>query len=183
MAFISHSPVIGANVGGTETSRILPDGSTSGAPNLSAGTRVMGSDGSMWQYGQVATAVTAGNICAITTSGTCGKASVGDAMAGRQLCFAQNAFAANEWGWFALNGNGGPSNQLSVLVSSTATALAALYISATTGLLSTQGSSSATVAGVWINGSASATALTTYYAAIATWPRIQNSATVGQQGV
>lgn len=183
MAFFSQSPAIGVNVAGTETSRILPDGSTSGSPSFGPGTRVLGSDGTQWQYGQAISAITAGAVCAIATSGTCGRASVGDAIAGRQLCFAQNAFAAAEWGWFALNGSGGPNNQLSVLVSSTATALAALYISSSTGILSTQGSSSATVAGVWLNASASATAGVTYYAAIATWPRISNSVTSGPQGV
>ena len=184
MAFQSTTPTIGVNLGGTDVSAILADGTTSGSPSFQMGTRVLGSDGTEWQYRQTPTAIMAFCLVAISTSGTIGKASVADAMAGRQLAFAQNTFAANEWGWVALRGTGGPNNAFKVMVNSTATSLAALYVSSTTGVLSTQGSSSATVAGIFLAGaSGSATTTTTAMACIATWPKVQFSGTLGQQGI
>lgn len=181
--FISDSPVLGVGLNNTQVSAVLPDGTTTGSPSFSAGTRVLGSDGTLWQFCQMSAAVTANAVVAISTSGTCARASVGDAMAGRQLAFAQTTFAANEWGWVALNGNGGPNNSITVLCSATLTANVALYLSST-GVLATTVVTSATVAGVFLTGaSGSATTGVTGVAVIATWPKVMNSVTSGNQGI
>lgn len=133
------------------------------------GSMVTGSDGTIWVYAQAATAVTAYQVVAVNASGTMGKCSIADAIAGYQLGVAQNAFAASDYGWVPIHGTGGPGTTMKVQFSATNTQNVAIYIATSTGNLSTT-ASSATVQGVGLQ-TATVTAGITSYACIVTWPR------------
>lgn len=159
MAFYVNSSKIGVDLNNTNSTQ-----------QFALGEVVTGSDGTIWQYANAATAVTAYQLVAINTAGTCGKASVADAMAGMQLAVAQNAFAASDYGWVPIHGTGGPGTSMRISVSATCTQNVAIYIATSTGNISTT-ASSATIAGIALQ-TATVTAGITNYACIVTWPKV-----------
>lgn len=158
MAFYVNSSTIGVDLNNSNSTQ-----------QFALGSVVTGSDGTVWQYVNAATAVTAYQVVAISTSGTMGKCSVADAMAGMQLAVAQNAFAASDYGWVPIHGTGGPGTTMKVQVSATNTQNVAIYIATSTGNISTT-ASSATIAGIAFQ-TATVTAGITAYAAIVSWPK------------
>lgn len=165
MAFYVSSSTIGVDLNNTSTTALFALGMT-----------VEGSDGTMWEYVQASTSVSAYAVVAINSSGTCAMASVADAVSGLQLAVAQNAFAANDFGWVPIRGTGGENTQMRVLCSSTMSGGNALYVGTRTGVVSIQASSSSTVKGITVYGaSGSDHALTTSLAAVITWPKCNYS--------
>jgi len=161
MAFYVTSSVIGVDLNSTSTTALFALGAT-----------VEGSDGTLWEYVTASTSVSAYAVVAISTSGTCGMASVLDAVSGLQLAVAQNAFAANDYGWVPIRGTGGGTNQMRVLCSSTMSGGNALYFGSRTGVVSIQAPGSATAQGITVYGaSGSDHATTTSLAAVITWPK------------
>lgn len=165
MAFYSRSSIIGVDLNSTSTT-----------PNYALGTMTEGSDGSLWQYVNASTSVSAYAVVAINQSGTMAMASVADAVAGRQLAVAQNAFAASDYGWVPIRGTGGQNNQFKVLCSSTMSGGNALYVGSQTGVVSIQASSSATVKGIMVyTASGSDTATVTVMSCVISWPKCNYS--------
>ena len=165
MAFYVSSSKLGVDLNTTSSTALF-----------ALGEMVEGSDGTIWEYVNASTSVSAYAIVAINASGTMAMASVADAVAGRQLAVAQAAFAASEYGWVPIRGTGGANNQMRVLCSSTMSGGNALYVGSRTGVCSIQASSSATLVGVMVYGASGADhALTTSLACIISWPRCNYS--------
>ena len=161
MAFRVSSSRIGVDLNNTSTTALFALGET-----------VEGSDGTLWEYVQASTSVSAYAVVAIAQSGTCAMASVVDATSGRQLAVAQNAFAANDYGWVPIRGTGGGLNQMRVLCSGTMSGGSALYVGSRTGVVSIQVSGSATLRGVVVYGaSAVDEATVTSLPCVISWPR------------
>jgi hypothetical protein len=158
MSFYTNSSLIGVNLN-----------AASATQDFALGSVCAGSDGTFWQYVNAATAVTAYQVVAISTSGTMGKCSIADAVLGLQIAVAQCAFSGSQYGWVPIHGTGGPGTTLKAQYSATTTQNVAIYIATSTGNLSTT-ASSATIQGIAIQ-TATVTAGITSYAAIITWPR------------
>jgi len=157
-------------------SQIGVDLNNTGSTQLFAlGTKVMGSSNSEWVYGYTTTAVTAYKCVAIQAGGTMGMASGADVIAGSQLAFAQTSFAAGDYGWVAIRGEG-----LGVMTTGQATVTLAIAngqicvaaSGVSTGMVSNVATSSGTINGVAFTSAAS-TAGATVTGAIITWPRAQ----------
>lgn len=165
MAFYVSSSKLGVDLNTTSTTALF-----------ALGEIVEGSDGTIWEYVNASTSVSAYAIVAINASGTMAMASVADAVAGHQLAVAQAAFAASEYGWVPIRGTGGANNQMRVLCSSTMSGGNALYVGSRTGVCSIQASSSSTLVGIMVYGASGADhALTTSLACIISWPRCNYS--------
>lgn len=170
MAFYSRSGLLGVDLNVTTTGQMHQ-----------LGSMVEGSDGTLWQYVQAVSAVSAYAVVAIgqstaSSSGIMAMASVADAVAGYQLAVSQQAFAASEYGWVPIRGTGGQDTQMRVLCSSTMSAGNALYIGTKTGSVSIQASSSATVKGIMVYGASGADEATvTSLPCIVSWPRCNYS--------
>lgn len=151
--FIAMSPLGGVNLDTPGTDQRFP-----------LGTKVLGSQDSEWVYVEASGAVSAGDICEISASGTATRATTaGPRTSVTELGVAQAAFATGEFGWIARRGYG-----MTVAVSAT-TQPGVIYIATTSGKLSNT-SASSTIAGILINN-ASATATTTTTTGTLTWPR------------
>lgn len=128
------------------------------------GTRVKGSNDSVWVYVLANGAISTGECVQVTSSGTATRATTaGPRTSVDELAFAQRAFADEEYGWVAQHGSG-----MTIAVSGT-TSQGTLYIASTSGKLSGT-SASSTIAGVVIT-SISSTATTTTTTGVLTWPR------------
>lgn len=128
-------------------------------------TTVSGNNNSKWVYVYASGAVAAGDCVAISATGTAATATGATAATPTNtLAFAQNAFAAADYGWVANGGDG-----LTISVSATAASLTQLYIATTAGKLSAT-AASGSLAGIQITN-ASATATTTTTTGTVTWPR------------
>lgn len=92
----AHSP--DSTVAGTTT-----DGA--GAP-YALGTRCVGNDGTVWVYGQAASAIGKYFAVALTGAYQASLLNATNAGQGFLIGFAQCAFADNDFGWFALAGTG-----------------------------------------------------------------------------
>lgn len=151
--FVLTTPLAGANLNGTTS-----------AAQFSVGTKVLGSQDTEWVYVEANGAISAGDICEISASGTATRATTaGPRTSVTELGCAQNAFATGEFGWVARRGYG-----LTIAISATVQP-GVLYIATTSGKLSNT-SASSTIAGIIINNG-SATATTTTTTGTLTWPR------------
>ena len=165
MAFYVSSSKLGADLNTTSPTALFALGET-----------VEGSDGTLWEYVNASTSVSAYAIIAINASGTMAMASAADAVAGLQLAVAQTAFAASEYGWVPIRATGGATNQMRVLCSGTMSGGNALYVGSRTGVCSIQVSSSATLHGVMVYGASGADhATVTSLACIVSWPKCNYS--------
>jgi len=135
-------------------------GATSITPNSKLGETVPGDFGTEWIYVQATSAITAGTVVLISTANIASQATTN--LTGGSIGFAQNAFAAGEFGWIARRG------KLTVLVSGTATAGVQLYVGASGGLTTT--ATSGTLEGIFLPASTSATAVLALNPIVATWP-------------
>ena len=161
MAFYPSSSLIGADLNNVSTTQLFV-----------LGTTMEGSDGTLWQYTQAITSVSAYAVVAINPSGVCAMASVADAASGLQLAVAQVAIPASSYGWVPVHGVGGASGTLQVLCSSTMSGGSALYFGTRTGVVSIQASGSATANGIIVYGASGTDhALTTSLPCVITWPR------------
>lgn len=151
---ISNAGFAGVNLRST-------DGTTA---QFALGTGVESGNGD-WQYIQANGAISAGELVAISATGTGTRATATLAATGQQLAFAQYAFLDTEFGWVVTGGG----NPLNVSVSATSTLQAVLYVATTSGKLSTT-ASSGTLAGISLQ-TASTTAVVATFTAIVTWPR------------
>lgn len=151
---ISTAGFAGVNLRGT-------DGTTA---QFGLGTGIESANGD-WSYIQANGAITAGDLVAISITGTGTRATPALAATGQQLAFAQYSFLDTEYGWVVTGGG----NPLTVNVSATSTLQAVLYVAATSGKLSTT-ASSGTLAGISLQ-TASTTAVVAAFTAIVTWPR------------
>jgi hypothetical protein len=153
MPFNVSTPLAGVNVNATTS-----------APLVAVGTKVFGTQDTEWVYVEANGAISLGEICEISASGTATRATTaGPRTSVTELGVAQNAFATGEYGWLARRGY-----NLTIAVSAT-TQPGTLYIATTSGKLSNT-SASATIQGILINN-ASATATTTTTTGTLTWPR------------
>lgn len=130
------------------------------------GTRINGTAGTTYVYAHADGAISAGDAVTIDASGEVTRATIANAMAGKQIGFAQVAFSDNQYGWIAISGN-----PLNVLVSATSTLNVALYIGTVSGHLSTT-AGSATMSGVALQ-TASTTAAVSLFTAIVNWPKVK----------
>lgn len=152
--YVAVSPVAGANLNAADDSA-----------KFAVGTKVNASPGDAeFVYVEANGAVSVGDICEISASGTATRATTaGPRTSVTELGASQIAVTSGQFFWIARRGYG-----LTVAVSST-TQPGTLYIALTSGKLSNT-SASSTIAGIVINN-ASATATTTTTTATLTWPR------------
>jgi hypothetical protein len=152
--YVAVTPVAGANLNVADDSA-----------RFAVGTKVNASPGDTeFVYVEANGAVSAGDFCEITASGTASRATTaGPRTSVTELGAAQIAVTSGQFFWIARRGYG-----LTVSVSAT-TQPGTLYIATTSGKLSNT-SASATIQGVLINN-ASATATITTTTATLTWPR------------
>ncbi len=163
-SFFTTSSVVGVDLNNTGTTQLY-----------ALGTRVAGTQNSEWVYAYTTTAVTAYKCVAVQAGGTMGMASGADVIAGYQLAFAQTSFAAGDYGWVAIRGEG-----LGVMTTGQATVTLAIAngqicvaaSGASTGMVSNVATASGTISGVAFT-SAQTTAGATVTGAIITWPRAQ----------
>lgn len=156
------SSLIGADFNSTGTTQLF-----------ALGTKAHGTNNTEYVYCYTTTAVTAYKCVAIQASGTMGMASGSDVIAGYQLGFAQTSFAAGEYGWVPIRGEG-----LGVMTTGQATVTLAIAngqicvaaSGVSTGMTSNVATSSGTVYGVAFT-SAQTTGGATVTGAIITWPR------------
>jgi hypothetical protein len=161
MAFYNNSSLIGVDFNSVSTTQLF-----------SLGTTAEGSDGTIFQYTQASTSVSAFAVVAINAAGTCAMASVLDAVQNLKLGVSQIAIAANEYGWVPIHGTGGATGTLKVLCSATMSGGCSLYVGSRTGVVSIQASSSATVRGIVVYAaSGSDHSTTTSLACVLTWPK------------
>jgi hypothetical protein len=135
-------------------------GATSATPNSKLGETVSGDFGTEWRYVQASAAIAAGAAVVISSANIATQATTN--LTGGSIGFAQNAFAAGEYGWVAQRG------KLNVLVSGTATAGVQMYVGASGGLTTT--ATSGTLEGIFLPASTSATAVLALNPIVATWP-------------
>lgn len=151
----------------------LPTGSKIGVDlnNPATGTNftlldhTLGANDSEWVYCYCSGGASAGALMQISSTGTASTALATVSAQGSDLAFAQATFTDGQSGWFAKRGN-----PLTVLVSSTSTQFAVLYITAASGALTTT-AGSGTIAGVALI-TASTTAVLTAFQAVVTYPRV-----------
>lgn len=142
--------------------------STSTTAQFGLGTKVAGNDDSHWTYVYMSGAAVAGDLVAISATGTAAVSTIAFAVNPmKELAFAQVAFTAADFGWVCRGGKG-----MSVSMSATTAADTLLYVGTTAGKLSTT-ASSATLIGVQVVG-ASATATTWTASGTLSWPMIRN---------
>lgn len=160
--FVVNSSTIGVDLNNSATSAAF-----------ALGTRVNGSQDTLWVYVQANGAITTGMCCSINTTGTATPCltSGGSLVANSDIAFAQNAFADTEYGWLAKNGN-----NVYIRVSGTTSPSGVLYIAVSSGLLHTT-SASGTLSGVALLANVSSTAVGIAVLANLTWPKFVN---VGQ---
>ncbi len=149
-SFFTNSSVIGVDLNNANT-----------VAQFATGSQIQGSAGSEWTYVELGTATSAGTLVTINATNTATLA-VSSSTGGR-YAFAQSAMASGSFAWVATRGN-----PLTVLVSSTSTQLAVLYITAASGALSTT-AGSGTFGGVALL-TASTTAVLTAFQAAVIWP-------------
>lgn len=124
-----------------------------------------GLNDSRWVYAYCSGGASAGALMSISATGTASTALPSVSGNGADLAFAQAVFTDGQSGWFAKCGD-----PLTVLVSSTSSLFAVLYITAASGALSTT-ASSGTLAGITLL-TASTTAVLTAFQAVVTYPRV-----------
>lgn len=154
-------------------STFVPQGSKLGVdlnnPASSATFTLMdqtwGSNESAWTYVYCSGGCSAGALMQISSTGTASTALASVSALGSKLAFAQATFTDGQSGWMATAGN-----PLVVLVSSTSTQFAVLYITAASGALTTT-AGSGTMAGLALL-TASTTAVLTAFQAVVTFPRV-----------
>ena len=161
-----NSSTIGVDLNTTSTTALF-----------ALGTVVKGSNNSEWVYVQAATAVTAFKCVSINAAFTCGMASVSDVIgtsgSSGRLGWAQNAFAASDYGWVPING----AVYIMTTGSNTLTAgvvpVCAGGSAVSTGMCSMVATATGTLQGVTIvaHGSGGQTATATAASAILSWPR------------
>lgn len=140
----SISPFIGANFGIAYTTS-----TTDGIDNapIQPGTQVFGTDGSTWEFVQAATTINL-NDCVVLDSGS-NASQITKALADTysyRLGFANGiAIASGSWGWVSTQGQ---SLKVNVLTGTSANA--ALYTTATAGVLSSTSTSQDLVTGVTV---------------------------------
>lgn len=151
---------------------------TSTTQLFALGTRVLGTSGTEWVYVQAASAVTAFKAVHINATFTCGMASVSDvigegAAAPGRLGWAQNAFAANDFGWVPVNGVVYIMTTGSSTLAPTGIPVCLGGSAVSTGMCSMVATSTGTLQGVTIiaQGSGGQTATATAAQAILSWPR------------
>lgn len=107
-------------------------GQTDATPQHRGGDRVKGNDGSEWMYVQASAAGTIAQYAVVAVQAACTAAPVTHALArgGHTIGVAQNAFAAGEYGWVALNGQ-----NLTINVLGSCAAGVTLYTTDTAGAL------------------------------------------------
>lgn len=151
--FTPSTPTIGVNLNGTTSAALV-----------ALGTRVNGSNDSMWIYVLANGAISVGDCVQIASTGTATRATTtGPRTSVDELGFAQVAFADGEYGWVAQHGSG-------MTIATTGTiSQGTMYIGVTSGKLSNV-SGSSTIAGVVVTNN-SATATTTTTTGVLTWPR------------
>lgn len=151
--FIASTPISGVSLN-----------STNSAALVAVGTKVNAQQDSEWVYVEANGAISVGDVCEISASGTATRATTaGPRTSVTELGVAQNAFATGEFGWLARRGYG-----MTIAVSAT-TQPGTIYVATTSGKLSNT-SASSTIVGILINN-ASATATTTTTTGTLTWPR------------
>lgn len=172
MAYYVNSSTLGVD---------LTQSQSSVAPTFGIGQIINGSDGSIWQYVQAETTVSAYSVVAINPSGIMNMAVLGminGSTEGKQLAVSQFSFAPSEYGWVPVHGVGGPGGTFKVKVSGSVSAGLMLYIGTASGNLAITAAVSGTIEGIAVV-TAMDTANTAVTAApcILTWPRAR---TLGQ---
>ena len=146
--------------------------------NFGLGDTIRGSDGSIWQYVNAATTVSAYSVVAINASGTMNMATLtalDSSSGGYQLAVAQFAFAPSDYGWVPIHGVGGPGGTFKVKVSGSSSAGLALYIGTASGNLTITAAASGTIAGIAIvSGTDTANTAVTATPCIITWPKTRS---------
>lgn len=151
-SFFANSSSIGVD---------LNNGATTA--QFTTGTQIEASNGSEWVYVEMGTAAVAGTLLAINATNTASLAV--PASTGSRFAFAQATQTSGNFAWVCTRGN-----PLTVLVSSTSSLFAVLYVTAASGALSTT-ASSGTMQGITLL-TASTTAVLTAFQAVVTWPRM-----------
>jgi hypothetical protein len=113
------------------------------------GTRVQGTDGTIWQYCLAGEAIAAYDCVAIDEDHTMKKMTKALADDGHRPGFAQMAFTNAYYGWVAIHGS-----NINVTVLGSCAADAALYTSATSGALDDSATSQTEIHGLVIVASA-----------------------------
>jgi len=165
--YLQTQSLLGVDLNNTSTTQLF-----------ALGTKVAGSNNTEWVYVQAATAVTAFKCVSINATFTCGMASVtdiiGTSATSGQLGWAQNAFAASDFGWVPVRGGG-----LYVMMTGSSTVAAGVVpvcaggSAVSTGMCSMVATSTGTLQGITIvaQGSGGQTASATAAQAILSWPR------------
>jgi len=167
MAFYTNSSKLGVDL--TQASS---------TQNFAVGDTIRGSDGSVWQYAQAATTVSAYSVVAINASGSMNMATLtalDSSSGGYQLAVAQFTFAPSDYGWVPVHGVGGPGGTFKVKVSGSVSAGVALYIGTASGNITITAAASGTLDGIAVV-TAMDTANTAVTAApcIITWPKTRS---------
>ena len=168
MTFYVNSSQVGVNLN-----------ASSATQDYQLGSIITASDGSVWQYAQAGTTVSAYSVVAINGSGSMNMAVLADlngANAGMQLAVSQYAFAPAEYGWVPVHGVGGSTGTFKVKVSGSVSAGLVLYIGTASGNITITGATSGTVEGIAVV-TAMDTANTAVTAApcIITWPKTRSA--------
>ena len=164
MAFYSNSSLVGVDLNNSSTTQLF-----------ALGTILSGSDGSIWQYVQAASTVSAYSVVVIGVSGSVqmmDQRAQADATAAWQLGVAQTTFAPSAYGWVPVHGVGGLNGPFKVKVSGSVSTGLMLYFGSGSGNVTISATTSATVAGIAVQ-TVMDTASTAVTAApcIITWPK------------
>lgn len=151
--FFTQSNMIGVDLNNSNT-----------APQFGLNSIAFGTGDTEWVYAYVSGAVSTGSAVTLSTTGTASLATPTTVATGSELVFAQASFADATYAWFARRGN-----PLTVLVSATSTLQVQLYVSATSGAITTT-STSGTIIGVSLL-TASTTAANANFLAMVSWPK------------
>lgn len=163
MAFYPNSSTVGVDLNNAGSTQLFALGSI-----------VNGSDGSIWQYVQAGTTVSAYSVVAISASGTANMCVLGDINGtdGVQLGIAQNTFAPSDYGWVPVHGVGGGNGAFKVKVSGSVSAGLMLYIATASGNVAITAATSGTLAGIAVvTASDTADTAVTAMPCIISWPK------------
>lgn len=129
------------------SSQVGVDLANPGSTQLFAlGTRVTGSNDSVWVYCQASTSVTCYKVVAVSTAGAMGMASGADVLGGLALGVAQTVFTSAQFGWVPLYG--GPFGIMTTGSCSVGNAVYVASSSMSTGMSSISASGSCTMLGI-----------------------------------
>jgi hypothetical protein len=135
------------------------------------GTKVLGSQDTMWVYVEANGALSTGDCVTMTTGFTATRALTAAALtaANAQIAFPQTSATSGQFVWAAQHGN-----NMYIRVSGTTSLSGVLYVAVSSGALHTT-SASSTLAGVAMIANTSATAVVQAVLANLTWPRFINA--------